>query len=204
MSLAILPFRNSSGDAKDDWIGSSVADMLSTDIGQSAHLRTVPTDRLQQVLSDLRIGPQTAIDPDTLRRVAEFSNADIVVSGQYARFGDQIVIDATIRDMKRDQSVAVKAQALAKDLPVAIDSLADAVRKNLSLSPDVMKELKAQSFKPNSASVDALARLQRGPGADARRQESRRAQEFSIGYNEDPQFALALSRLAEVAVGAGL
>src|SRR3984957_14299222 len=32
-SLAILPFRNSSGDAKDDWIGSSVADMLSTDIG---------------------------------------------------------------------------------------------------------------------------------------------------------------------------
>ena len=56
-SLAILPFRNSSGDAKDDWIGSSVADMLSTDIGQSAHLHTVPTDRLHQVLSDLHIGP---------------------------------------------------------------------------------------------------------------------------------------------------
>ena len=54
MSLAILPFRNSSGDPKDAWIGSSVADMLSTDIGQSAHLRTVSTDRLHQVLSDLR------------------------------------------------------------------------------------------------------------------------------------------------------
>lgn len=135
MSLAILPFRNSSGDAKDDWIGASVAEMLSTDIGQSAHLRAVPPDRLQQVLSDLRIGPQAAIDPDTLRRVAEFSNADVVVSGQFSRFGDQIRIDATIRDLKHEQSVPVKAQALVKDLPAAIDSLADSVRKNLALSP---------------------------------------------------------------------
>ena len=54
-SLAILPFRNTSGDAKDDWIGSTVSDMLSTDIGQSAHLHAVPTDRLHQVLSDLHI-----------------------------------------------------------------------------------------------------------------------------------------------------
>ena len=47
-------------------MGGSVADMLSTDIGQSAHLRAVPTDRVHQVLSDLRIGPQTILDPDTL------------------------------------------------------------------------------------------------------------------------------------------
>src|ERR1700677_5067383 len=120
-SLAILPFRNSSGDAKDDWIGSSVADMLSTDIGQSAHLHTVPTDRLHQVLSDLHVGPEATVDPDTLRRVAQFSSADVLVSGQYARFGDQIVIDATIRDLAHDQTIPVKAQALVKDLPAAID-----------------------------------------------------------------------------------
>jgi tetratricopeptide (TPR) repeat protein/predicted Ser/Thr protein kinase len=198
MSLAILPFRNSSGDAKDDWIGSSVSDMLSTDIGQSAHLRTVSTDRLHQVLSDLRIGPDTVIDPDTLRRVAQFSNADVVVSGQYARFGDQIVIDATIRDIKHEQSVPVKAQALAKDLPVAIDSLADSVRKNLSLSSDVVDELKAQSFKPNSTSVEALRNyndgltlLREGKNLDAYKR-------FQIATKDDPQFALALSRLAEV------
>ncbi len=196
-ALAIMPFRNASGDEKDDWIGSSVADMLSTDIGQSAHLRTVSTDRLHQVLSDLNIGPQTTIGPETVRRVAEFSNADVVVSGQYARFGDQIVIDATIRDMKRDQSVAVKAQALAKDLPVAIDSLADAVRKNLSLSPDVLQELKSQSFKPNSGSVDALrnyneglAQMREGKNLDA-------LKSFQSATNLDPQFALAFSRLAE-------
>ncbi len=198
MSLAILPFRNSSGDPKDAWIGSSVADMLSTDIGQSAHLRTVSTDRLHQVLSDLRIGPDTVIDPDTVRRVAQFSNADIVVSGQYAQFGDQIVIDATIRDIKRDQSVAVKAQALAKDLPVAIDSLADSVRKNLSLSPDVVQELKAQSFKPNSGSVEALRNYNEGLALMREGKNLDAYKSFQGAIKDDPQFALALSRLAEV------
>src|ERR1700722_8706494 len=161
-SLAILPFRNSSGDAKDDWMGTSLADMLSTDIGQSAHLHTVSTDRLHQVLADLRVGTETTVDPDMLRRVAQFSNADVLVSGQYARFGDQIVIDATIRDLVHDQTKPIKAQAAVKDLPAAIDSLADSVRKNLSLSADVVEELKAQSFKPNTNSVDALREYDQG------------------------------------------
>ena len=88
--------------------------MLSTDVGQSAHLHTVSTDRLHQVLSDLRVGPQTAVDPDTQRRVAEFSGADVIVSGQYARFGDQIVIDGTIRDLKRDQTVPDQSAGAGK------------------------------------------------------------------------------------------
>ncbi len=199
MSLAILPFRNASGDERDDWIGANLADMLSTDIGQSAHLRAVPTDRVHQVLSDLRVGPQTSIDPDTLRRVAEFSNADVVVSGQFARYGDQIVIDAAIRDLKRNQTISVKAQAQSsKDLPTAIDSLADSVRQHLALSPDVVKELKAQSFKPDSTSVDALhayseglALMREGKNLDA-------LKSFQSAVAYDAQFALAYSRLAEV------
>ncbi len=196
-SLAILPFRNTSGDAKDDWIGSTVADMLSTDIGQSAHLHAVPTDRLHQVLSDLRVGPETTVDPDTLRRVAQFSNADVVVSGQYARFGDQIVINATIRDLAHDQSVPVKAQAMEKDLPAAIDSLADSVRKNLSLSADVVEELKAQSFKPNSTSVDALREYDQGSALMRAGKYIDALKLLQEATDQDPKFALAFSRLAD-------
>jgi tetratricopeptide (TPR) repeat protein/predicted Ser/Thr protein kinase len=196
-SLAILPFRNASGDAKDDWIGSSVADMLSTDIGQSAHLHTVPTDRLHQVLSDLHIGPEVAVDPDMLRRVAQFSSADVLVSGQYARFGDQIVIDATIRDLVHDQTIPVKAQALVKDLPTAIDSLADSVRKNLSLSADVVQELKAQSFKPNTNSVEALREYDQGSVLMRAGKYLDALKHLQAATNQDPQFALAFSKLAD-------
>ena len=55
VSLAILPFRNASGDPSLDWLGPSIAEMLSTDVGQSASLRTVTPDRLHQILNDLRM-----------------------------------------------------------------------------------------------------------------------------------------------------
>ena len=103
VSLAILPFRNASGDPSLDWLGPSVAEMLSTDVGQSAQLRTVSPNVLHQIFTDLRISPSTVLDPAGIRRVADFSNADRVVWGQYAKFGDQIRIDATLQDIKNDR-----------------------------------------------------------------------------------------------------
>src|SRR6202022_3744163 len=96
VSLAILPFRNGSADTGLDWLGRSLADMLNTDVGQSAHVRTISPERLSQVLSDLQVRPGTAIDPPMGKRIGEFSSADTVVWGEYAKFGDQIRIDATL------------------------------------------------------------------------------------------------------------
>src|SRR5467141_2626213 len=107
-SLAILPFRNASGDTSLDWLGPSLADMLSTDIGQSAHLRTVSPDRLHQILNDLHMTGNVQFDPATLRQISESGNADMVISGQYVRFGDQIRIDASLQDLKHDRRIPLK------------------------------------------------------------------------------------------------
>ena len=105
VSLAILPFRNASGDPALDWLGPSIAEMLSTDVGQSSQLRTVSPNRLHQIFTDLRISSTTVLDPPAIRRVADFSSADRLVWGQYAKFGDQIRIDATLQDIKNDRIV---------------------------------------------------------------------------------------------------
>ena len=198
LSLAILPFRNASGDPAADWLGPSLAEMLSTDVGQSAQMHTVSPDRLNQVLSDLRVTPGTTIDPTLLGRIAEFSSADTVVWGQYAKFGDQIRIDATLQDLKHNRRVPLKIEAASeKDIPGSVDQLAELIRKNLSLSSDALKELKASSFQPSSKSVTALQdynqgiqRLRQGKDLDA-------VQSFQAAVKDDPQFALAYSRLAE-------
>ncbi|MGC1371844.1 MAG: protein kinase, partial [Candidatus Sulfotelmatobacter sp.] len=198
LSLAILPFRNASGDPSEDWLGLSLADMLSTDVGQSASLRTVSQDRLHQVLSDLRIAPNASMEPDTLRRVAEFSNADTLVLGKYAKFGGLIRIDATLQDLKHDRTVPIKIDAVdEKDIPGAVDRLAASIRNNLAFSPDVIKELKASSFQPSSYSASALRDYNQGVQLlrDGNNLEAVKA--FQSATQEDAQFALAYSRLAE-------
>src|SRR6266436_3919774 len=89
VSLAILPFHNASTDVTMDWLGPSLAEMLRTDVGQSASLRTVSSDRLHQILKDLRIPENADFDPDTLKRLAEFSSADTLVWGRYVKLGEQ-------------------------------------------------------------------------------------------------------------------
>jgi eukaryotic-like serine/threonine-protein kinase len=198
LSLAILPFRNASGDPSVDWLGPSLADMLTTDVGQSARLRTISPDRLHQVLSDLRITPGTSIDPTMVGRIAEFSNADTLVWGQYARFGGQIRIDATLQDLKHDRNVPIKIEAVdEKDIPGAVDRLAASIRNNLAFSPDIINELKASSFQPSSKSVPAFRDFSQGVQLLRDGKNLDAVKMLQTAIQEDPQFALAYSRLAE-------
>jgi eukaryotic-like serine/threonine-protein kinase len=203
IALAILPFRNASQDPSLDWYGSTLADMLSSDVGQSAHLRTVSPDRLHQVLHDLRIGADTVVDPTILHRVGDSSNADTVVWGQYAKFGDQIRIDANIQNLKTGQTTPLKAETTDQGLPGAIDTLADSIRKNLALSTDVIKELQAQAFKPSTASIAALRDYDQGVQLmrQGKNLEARASLLSAVG--EDTQFALAYSKLSEVQAALG-
>jgi hypothetical protein len=155
-------------------------------------LRTVSPERMRQVFGDLRLTPESTIDEPTLRRIAEFAAADTTVSGQYTRIGDQLYIEVAIEDLKNGHSTTLKAQALEKDLPTAINSLADSIRKNLALSSADMKEVQAQSIQPTSTSVDALrnynealAMTRAGRNIDAQSL-------LSAAVDADSHFALAM------------
>jgi len=198
VSLAILPFRNASGDPALDWLGPSLADMLTTEVGQSARLRSVSPSNLHQVFNDLRISNGTVLDQATIQRVANFSNADRVVWGQYARFGDQIRIDATLQDIKNDRTFPLKIDAASeKDIPGAIDRLAESIRQKLALPENVLKELKASSFQPSSKSLGALRDYNQGLDLQRDGKNLEAQKEFEAATKEDPAFALAFSRLAQ-------
>lgn len=203
VALAILPFRNASQDPSLDWYGPTLADMLSSDVGQSAHLRSVSPDRLHQVLHDLRIGADTVVDPTILRRVGESSNANTVIWGQYAKFGDQIRIDANIQNLKSGQTTTLKSETSEKGLPGAIDTLADSIRKNLALSSDFIKELKAQAFKPSTSSIEALRDYNQGVQLMRQGKNLEAIKPLQAAANEDGQFALAYSKLSEAQAALG-
>jgi eukaryotic-like serine/threonine-protein kinase len=204
VSLAILPFRNASGDPGMDWYSSSIAEMLTTDVGQSTSLRTVSPDRVHQILSDLHMTGNVQFDPATLRNISESANADTVVSGQYARFGDQIRIDVSLQDLRRDRRVPLKIEAAnEKDIPNAVDRLADLIRKNLAVSSDVVKELQAQSFRPSSTSIDALRSYNDGLELARQSNNLEALKRFQSSVQQDPEFALAYAKLGQTYASLG-
>jgi len=198
VSLAILPFRNASTDLSIDWLGPSLAEMLRTDMGQSASLRMISSDRLHQVLKDLRIPENAVFDQDTLKRLAEFSSADTVVSGQYVKIGEQIRIDATLRDLKHQRTIPVKVEAAnEKALLPAIAQLAQSIQQNLAVSSDVLKELRAKAFHPSSSSMQALRSYNEGIEFARQGNHLEAAKRFEAAVQADPEFALAYSKLGQ-------
>jgi eukaryotic-like serine/threonine-protein kinase len=198
ISLAIMPFYNASGDASLGWLGSSLAEMLATDIGQSAQVRMVSQDRLQQVLGDLHLSATTQVDLPTLRRVAEFTNAQTVIFGQYVAAGSEIRISATILDLAHAARSEVTADVpQQKDLLTSVDKLAAALRAKISADPKVLEDLKAHAERPSTTSVEALHDYEDGVRLARGGDNIKAQQQFQAATAADPDFALAFSGLAE-------
>ena len=199
ISLAIMPFHNASGDPSLDWLGSSLSDMLSTDVGQTAQVRMVSGDRLHQILHDLQISPQSEVDVATLRRLADFTNADTVVYGQYVKSGEQIRIDTTVLDLRHDSSSTLKTDvASEKDLITAVDGLAQNVRQKLAANPQILRDLEAHALRPSTSSVQALREYDYGIQLARAGKDLEAQKQFEAATNDDPNFALAYAKLAQV------
>jgi tetratricopeptide (TPR) repeat protein/predicted Ser/Thr protein kinase/TolB-like protein len=198
VSLAILPFRNASGDQELSWLGEGLSEMLRSDVGQSATLRSVSGDRLLQVLGDLRLAPGAQVEEVTLRRIAELANADTVVWGQFAGLGDAIRIDATVRDFERHdtQTVSVEAGSEAELLD-AVHDLAEQVRNSLALSRSGRRELERQAFVPSSSSIEALRYYNEGVALLRRGDNLEAVANLERAIEADGDFALAHSRLSD-------
>jgi tetratricopeptide (TPR) repeat protein/predicted Ser/Thr protein kinase len=196
-SLAVLPFRNASGDSSLDWLGASLAAMLTTDVGQSSRLRTVPSDRVDQILRDLRVSASSELDAATLKRVSDVSNADLLLSGQFTKLGDRIRMDVLLRDSKRPMPVSLKAEAPnEKELLSAVSQLASSVQQNLALPSDVLNELRAKAAKPSSESLQALRYYNEGLQFARRANPGDASKSFEAAIQADPNFALAYAMLA--------
>jgi tetratricopeptide (TPR) repeat protein len=204
VALFILPFRNASGDGSWNWLGPALANMLRTEVGQSAVLRIVPGDRVGQILQDLRIGQDANLDRPTLATLGQLSSADTVVWGQYVLFDKEIRIDATLQDLANDRTVPLKARARREaDLPEAIAQLAESVRANVALAPQDVKALAAHSLKPSTKSVHALRYYTEGLDLSRVGKDVAAAEKFLASIGEDPNFALASAKLAQTYASMG-
>jgi tetratricopeptide (TPR) repeat protein len=198
ISLAVLPFRNGSPDRSIDWLGPNLAEMLRTEIGQSAHLRSISSERLGQIQRDLHIASDSSLDAATLRRFAEFSNAETILWGQYVKLGDAIRIDATLEDMKHQRAMPLKVEAANQSaLFAAVTQLAQSIRQNLALSPDIIKELQQKSSRPSTQSLEALRYYNEGLQLARQGKHSDAQKAFQASIDNDKGFALAYSKLGQ-------
>ncbi len=87
-TLAVLPFRNLSGDAASDFYALSLADGLTTELAAIGSLAVTPSSAVSKYRDQ-------AIDP---ARVRSALGVDVVLMGNFLKFGDRIRVTAQLID----------------------------------------------------------------------------------------------------------
>ena len=146
-TLAILAFRNLSGNADDDWFGSGFAESLATDLGSLSGVTVVARERVARALAEL--GGES-------ERIGRAIGCRWVLSGAYQRSGARLRVTAHLTDGPTGALVA------SEKLDGSVDDMF-AIQDRLAASA-------AERIRPGGAApaarpvrrVDVFERFERG------------------------------------------
>jgi len=97
-SLAVMYFKNNTGDADLEHWRIALADLLITDLSQSRYLRVLSGEALYNILDNLDQADATTYSSEVLREVASRGRTDRVLVGNYTKAGDTFRINVTLQD----------------------------------------------------------------------------------------------------------
>ncbi|HEY7213660.1 MAG TPA: tetratricopeptide repeat protein [Thermoanaerobaculia bacterium] len=113
-SVAVLGFKNLSGNRGTDWLSSALAEMLSTELAAGGGVRVVAGETVARVRVELGLGAPDALARDTLGRLRTLLGTDAVVLGSYVALdggaGRQIRLDLRLQDTAAGETTATVAE----------------------------------------------------------------------------------------------
>jgi eukaryotic-like serine/threonine-protein kinase len=109
-SVAVLGFKNLSGNPDEAWISTALSEMLTTELAAGEQLRTVPGENVAQMKADLALKEDDSFGSDTLEKIHKRLGSDLVVLGSYLAMGKEaggkIRLDFRLQDAVAGQTIA--------------------------------------------------------------------------------------------------
>jgi TolB-like protein len=197
-TVAVLPFKNLSGQADVNWLATAVSEMLASELAAGQKLRAIPGEDVSRMRVELQLPATDALARDTLARIHANLGADLVVSGTYlAAGGPELRLDVRVQDARAGETVATIVETGTRgELAGLISRAGRQLRHGLGLgelTPTEMGALRA------SYPVDAeTARLYAAGLARLRAFDAITGRDLlERAVAADPKYSLAHAALAE-------
>lgn len=137
-SIAVLGFKNVTGDPQSAWLSTAVGEMLSTELAADPQLRVSPGEDVARMKIDLGIGDAASLSRETLSRIHRFLGVDAVVVGSYIALGraggGEIRLDLHVQNTSSGETTASFYKTGSERSLFQLGTLSgDAVRRMLGL-----------------------------------------------------------------------
>ncbi len=197
-SVAVLFFDNLSGDAELEWLRNGLTDMLVTDLSQSPDLRVLSTDRLYQILSDMKKLDERITSFEVVKEVARKAGADTVILGSFAKLGDTIRISIKIQEAATGEILkADSVQAnVQEEIFARIDDLSRNIRQSIELPAAPVNAADRSLAEVSTDSVDAYRFYVEAEALHYQTKELEAIELYQKAVELDPTFAMAWAKLS--------
>jgi len=193
-SVAIMYFKNNTGDAGLDHWRAMLSNLLVTDLTQSKHIRVLSEDKLFQILSRLGQEDSQTYSADVLRQVAAEGGVNHILQGAYARAGDEFRINVTLQEagsgeLVGSESVAGKGEASIFSM---VDELTRRIKANFKLSQqDIASDIDKDVGIVTTSSPEAYKYYVEGIRHDVKGEYRQVIESMEKAVAIDPDFASA-------------
>ena len=202
-SIAVLYFSNLSQDQSLNWLDNGLTDMLTTNLAQVKGLDVLSTERVLGAVQRASKGGQSkdgqSMDPALAQQAARDAGADAYITGALLKIGPtQLRLDVRAQDTSSGQilfSDKLEGQDVQSIFGM-VDRLTASIASSFLPAADVPQ--KAPEIEQSSTSnVEAYRHYQLGVDYARRYLGTDAIRELEEAVRLDPQFALAMLRLAD-------
>ena len=189
----LVPFRNVTRAADQDWLVTGIPLMLGEALGQFRDLTVVPEERFTAARRRLGFADASALDATQLRRLADETDGWTVVTGNIVKSGAGTRISAQATDVVTSKVLARTTTDITGDADVrgATDRVAVKLLEAVGV-PAAQIDVRALT----TSSVDAYRAYVRGIEFIQQSRYRRATEAFTEAVKLDSTFALAWAKLA--------
>jgi len=163
-TVAISYFDNTSGLEEYNPLSKGLADMLITDLSNVKSIQIVEREKLESLLSEIKLGGSQFFDPSTAQQLGKGLGADIILTGAFLSIEPDMRIDARLIDVETGKIIkANKVLGKSSDFFMLESQLVDQLIADLDIKlttkrPQVKKEIKLDAVVEYSKSIDLFDR----------------------------------------------
>ena len=198
-SLAVMYFKNNTGDASLDHWREMIADSFVADLNQSKYIDVLSSESVFQILKDLNQLQVKTYSSSVLKQVAARGGVNHVLVGDFAKAGETIRIHVNLIDARRDKTIATETDEGigAENIFAMVDRLTKKIKKRFDLTKEQLADdLDREVSQITTSSPEAFKYYVEG-----RRHHLNAEYRQSIGLMEravaiDPEFAMAYRSLS--------
>jgi serine/threonine protein kinase/predicted Zn-dependent protease len=198
-SVAIMYFKNDTGDQSLDIWRSALPELLIADLSQSRYIDVVSMDRLYSIFKKLNLQETVNYASEDLQKVASGCGATHIIQGILTKSGNSFRINAILQDSRTLKNIAseeVNGQG-QESFHAMVDDLKIRIKQDFQLTPQQISSDPDKDISQITTSSPEAFRYY----SEARKYHLREEYRKSIALLEkalaiDPQFAMAYRSMA--------